>query len=192
MFVWVNIAFKRLRLYHDGACWEQWYFDQCAATQECHAGDSGHDTYHSIHTWGQPVVVLSIVVERHTGIHNYPMICLTRSGNPSLTFYTHQRMLNFMMLLYMVVISQKPGRKCTMPSLELGICGMRIHSYFMLIKVGHCVIKERQHFSFKRTHFQKEFKSITLKQGIIKAKAMEKIVKTLFELASSILEIYLF
>ena len=48
----VNVAFKHLRSYHDGACFLQWYFDQCAATQKCHAADTGHDTppRHSIDT----------------------------------------------------------------------------------------------------------------------------------------------
>ena len=47
---------------------------QCAATQECHAADTGHDTppCHSIQTRGGPVAVLSIDVERHTGIHSHP------------------------------------------------------------------------------------------------------------------------
>ena len=92
------------------------YFDPCDATEECHATDTGHDTppRHRIQTQGRPVVVLSLDVERHTGIHNYPFNILgkTRSGNPSTTFHTHQRILNFLML---VVVSQKLGRKCTVP-----------------------------------------------------------------------------
>ena len=66
----VNVAYKHLRSYRD--------FGQCAATQECHATDTGHDNppSHSIQTQGRPVVVLSIDVERHTGIHNYPFKCL--------------------------------------------------------------------------------------------------------------------
>ena len=71
-----NVTFKHVRSHHDGACLYQWYFDQCAATQGCQAEDTGHDTppRHSIHvkTQGRPVVVPSIDVERHTGIHNYP------------------------------------------------------------------------------------------------------------------------
>ena len=37
---------------------------------------TGHDTppSHSIQTRGRPVVVLSIYVERHSGIHNYPFL----------------------------------------------------------------------------------------------------------------------
>ena len=40
-------------------------FYQCAATQECHAADTGHGTppRHSILTQGRPAVVLSIDVE---------------------------------------------------------------------------------------------------------------------------------
>ena len=70
----LNVAFKHLRSYRDGAYLLQWYFDQCAATQECHAADTGHDTppHHSIQTQGRPVAVLSIDVERHTGRHRYP------------------------------------------------------------------------------------------------------------------------
>ena len=39
-----------------------WYFDQCAATQECHATDTGHDTppRHNMQTWVRYVAVLSI------------------------------------------------------------------------------------------------------------------------------------
>ena len=72
------MAFKHLRSYRDSAQLMQWYFDQCAATQECHAADRGHDAppCHSIQTQGRPVVVLSIDVERHTGSHNYPFKCL--------------------------------------------------------------------------------------------------------------------
>ena len=45
-----------------------------AATQECHAADTGHDTpaRHSIQTQGPPVAVLSFDVEHHTGMHSYP------------------------------------------------------------------------------------------------------------------------
>ena len=68
------------------------YFDQCPATQECHAADTGHDT--------RPVTVC-----RHRADLPlcYPMLSKdtleyttspfnvlghTRSGNPSLTFHT--------------------------------------------------------------------------------------------------------
>ena len=69
-----KVTFEHLRSYCDAACLEQCYFDQYAATQKFHATDTVHDTtsHHSIHTQDQPVVVLSIDVERHTGIHNYP------------------------------------------------------------------------------------------------------------------------
>ena len=48
------------------------------ATQKGHAADTGHDTpsHHSIQTRGRHVPVLSIDVERHTGIHSYPFLCL--------------------------------------------------------------------------------------------------------------------
>ena len=50
----------------------QCYFEQCAATQECHSADTGHDAppLHSIQTHCRPVIVLFIDVERHTGIQN--------------------------------------------------------------------------------------------------------------------------
>ena len=75
-------------------------------SQKCHAADTGHDTqpYHSIQTQGRPIVVLSIDVERHTGIHNYGthfnVLGQTRSRNPSPNFHTHQRMHNSMMLIW--------------------------------------------------------------------------------------------
>ena len=64
-----NVALKHLRSYHDGAS-----FEQCADTQEFHAADTEHDTptRHNIQTRDRPVAVLSIDVERHTGIHSYP------------------------------------------------------------------------------------------------------------------------
>ena len=88
-----NVAFKHPRSYHDGDFLWQWYFDQCAATQECHAADTGHDTpsRHSIQTQGRPVAVLSIDVERHTGIHtatNLNVLGKTRPGNHPPTFPT--------------------------------------------------------------------------------------------------------
>ena len=53
-------------------------FDQCSATQECHAIGTGHYTppRDSIQTQGRTVLVLSIDVEPHTGIHKYPFQCL--------------------------------------------------------------------------------------------------------------------
>ena len=52
-----DIAFKRLRSYRDGA-----YLYQCAATQECHAADTGHPTSSQYTDTGRSVVVLSIDV----------------------------------------------------------------------------------------------------------------------------------
>ena len=67
-----NVAFKHLRSYCDGA-----YLLVVAvatATQKCLGTDRGYDTpsRHSIQTHCRPVIVLSIDVEYHTGIHNYP------------------------------------------------------------------------------------------------------------------------
>ena len=115
-----NIAFKPLTSYRVSTCLQQWFFDQCAAAQECHATDTGHDTRpcHSIQSQGRPVAVLSIDMERHTGIHNYHFNVLgqTRSGNPSLTFHTHPSEAYY---AARVVVSQKLGRKCTVTA---GVC----------------------------------------------------------------------
>ena len=47
--------------------------DQCTATMERHAEDTGHDTpsCHSIQAMGLPVVALSIGVVCYTGSHSY-------------------------------------------------------------------------------------------------------------------------
>ena len=140
-----NVAFKYLTSYLDDPCLQQWYFDQCAATQECHAADTGHDTppRHSIQTRGQPVV-LSFDVEGHTGIHNYPFECheilCVKSPDDSLQWQLRKMqikngaknskkfILSFCICkksfptntqLYdgdMVIISRKLDRKCTVPT----------------------------------------------------------------------------
>ena len=63
-----------------------------------------HDTppHHSIHTRGWPITVLSIDVERHTGIYSYPnLMSRVRPAHKILPWSsTHnQWMLNIMMLL---------------------------------------------------------------------------------------------
>ena len=67
------------------------------------ATDTGHDIppRHSVQTQGRPVIVLSIDVKRHTGIHNthFNVLGKTRPGNPYPTFHTQQRTLNSMMLI---------------------------------------------------------------------------------------------
>ena len=59
---------------------------------------------HSIQTQGQPVVVLSIGVERHITLEyiatHFNVLGKTRPGNPSPTLHTHQRTLNSKMLLW--------------------------------------------------------------------------------------------
>ena len=64
-----------------------------------------------IQTRPRHVAVLSIDLERHT---HFNVLGKTRPGNPSPTFHTHQRTLNFMILIHadMVVVSRKLGRKC--------------------------------------------------------------------------------
>ena len=91
----INVDFKHLRSYRDGGFLYQWSFDHCAATQECYAADTGHDAppRHSIQTRVRTVVVISINVERYTGMHNYRgfnFLGQIRSGNPSPTYQTHQ------------------------------------------------------------------------------------------------------
>ena len=86
-----NFIFKHLRSYCDSACLWQWYFDQCAATQECHTADTRHDSpiRHSIQTQGL----------EYTTTH-FNVLGKTWQRNPSPTFHTHQRTLNSMMLLW--------------------------------------------------------------------------------------------
>ena len=108
-----------LSSYRDSAYSQQLYFDQCAATQEFHAADTGHNmpTRHSIQTQGQPVDVLSIDVECHTGIPNYPIWCLgsDRIGK-SLPDRPHTPANAQLHDAVMVVVSQTLGWKCTVPT----------------------------------------------------------------------------
>ena len=69
-----NVAFKHLSHVATLPTCSNGTSTKSASTHECHAADTGHDTppRHSIQTQGRPVVVLSIIVERHNGIHNYP------------------------------------------------------------------------------------------------------------------------
>ena len=110
-FVFVCLGFN------DSAYLWQWYFDQCVAKLECLAADTGHDTppchKYSIQTQGRPVM-LSTDVERHTGINNYPFLCLgsdsTMKSFPDLPHTTSNAQLYDAVL---VVVSQELGRKCT-------------------------------------------------------------------------------
>ena len=120
----ITVTFKHLRSYHDGVCFLQWYFDQCAATQVCHAADTGHVTppRHSVQTRDRPIAVLSIDVQRHTGIHSYPFRCLgsdpIRKSVPDLP---HTPATAQLYGAVMVVVSQKLGRKyCTNQVLNPG------------------------------------------------------------------------
>ena len=86
-----------------------------------------HPNCHSIQTRGRHVDVLSIDVERHTGIHSYPFQCLgqTRPGNPSPTFHTHQRTLNW---FWYGGSKSEAQQKVPCPlGFELGTCGVRLH-----------------------------------------------------------------
>ena len=81
------MSLSHLRPYRDDAFLWQWYFLQCAATPECHAADTGHDSppHHStcIQSRGRHVVLLYIDVERHTvyTITHFNMLGQTRPGN---------------------------------------------------------------------------------------------------------------
>ena len=84
------------------------YFEQCAATQECHAIDAGHDTppCHRIQT---TVVGLSVDVKRHTGIHDFQNVLgHNRPGYLSLPSTHHEAV--------MVVVREQLDRKCTVPA----------------------------------------------------------------------------
>ena len=109
-----NVSFKHLRSYRNDAYLQQCYFDQCAATQECHAANTGHDTpsRHSIQTRGRPVVVLSIDVKRHIGIHNDPFQCLGSDPiEKSSLDLPHTPATAQPYDAVMVVVSRKLGRK---------------------------------------------------------------------------------
>ena len=66
----------------------------------CRRHRTWHPPRHSIQTQGRHVVVLSIDVERYTEYitTHFNVLGQTRSGHPSSTFQTHQRMLKFRML----------------------------------------------------------------------------------------------
>ena len=119
-----NITFKDLRSYHDSVCFL--LLSIC-----CHTGMP-----RSIHTqytyMGQPVLVLYIDVERHTGIHNYPFQCLGSDpiwkSSPDLHHTP----------AVVVVVSQKLSRSVPYPpGLQPRTCGVRIRfitlsAYFLM------------------------------------------------------------
>ena len=94
----LDVAFKHLRSYRDGNFLKQSYFDQSAATQECHAVNTVHETptRHSIQTQGRPLVLIYIDVEYITT--NFNVFGQTRSGNLFPTFHTHQLTFDCMMV----------------------------------------------------------------------------------------------
>ena len=106
-------------------CSRSKYFDQCAATLECHAAATGHDTptRHSIQTQGRPVAVLSTDVECHTGIHSYSFKCLGSDPN-----HPHTPATAKLYDAVMVVVSQKLGGKVIL-TIHLKVCfftGLRL------------------------------------------------------------------
>ena len=68
---------------------------------------------HSIQTQGRPVVVLSIDVERHTGIHNNPLLCLCADDREIFVGLPHTPVNAQLYDAVILVVSQKLGRKCT-------------------------------------------------------------------------------
>ena len=100
---------------HDGACLILW--PMCCHTELPWGRYRAlHPPRHSIQTRGRPVVVLSIDVERHTGIHNYNFNVLgkTRSGLlPRPSNHTSKRSTYS---ADMVVVSQKLDRKWNVPT----------------------------------------------------------------------------
>ena len=71
---------------------------------------------HSIQTQGWPVVVLSIDVERHTGIHNNPLLCLWADPiGKSFLDLPHTPVNAQLYDAVILVVIQKLGRKCTVP-----------------------------------------------------------------------------
>ena len=128
-FVWLFV-FKHLRSYHDSACLKQWYFDQFAATQECHAADTGM-TSHPVTVYRQGAdlslcypLMWNVTLE-YTATH-FNVLGQTRLGNPSPTFHTLQT-LNFLMLVWWSSVRSSVESVPYPPGLEPGTCGVRIH-----------------------------------------------------------------
>ena len=90
LFVWVFSLL--LNIWGHITTLKLWYFDQNAVTQECMPQTHDMTPHHSIQTRGYPVAVLSIEMERHTGVHNYLFECLGEDPTVKsfLTFHTHQ------------------------------------------------------------------------------------------------------
>ena len=86
----------------------------CHTGMPCRRQDICTSSRHSIETRGRPVAVLSIDVERHTGIPNYQFYCLgsdpIRKSVPGLLHTSAYAQLYDDV---MVVVSQKLGKKCT-------------------------------------------------------------------------------
>ena len=86
---------------------------------ECHAADTGRDTppRNNIQLQGRHVVVFFIDVECLTGIRNYPFECLglypTEKSFPDLPHTPANAQLYDTLT---VVLSQRLGRKCTVPT----------------------------------------------------------------------------
>ena len=76
-------------------------FDQCAAKQECHAADTGHDiiiVYRRRANLSLCYPLMWNVILEYTSIH-FNILSQTRPRNRSPIIHPHQRTLNFMMLL---------------------------------------------------------------------------------------------
>ena len=72
----------------------QCYFDQCAATQECHAADTGHETHPvTVYRHGADLslcypLMWNVTLEYTPVAIHFNVFGKTRPGNPSSTFHT--------------------------------------------------------------------------------------------------------
>ena len=110
---------------------KQWCFDQCAATHDCLATDLGHDTppCHSIYRHRADLSLCYPLMWNFTleYTNHFNILGQTRSGRTFLTFHTHQRTLNFMMLIWWWSVRSLVENVQYPPSLEPGNSGVRIH-----------------------------------------------------------------
>ena len=87
-----------------------------------------HPTPSQYTIYGRPVVVLSIDVERHTRIHNYPLYCLgSDPTGKSFLDLRHTTASAQHYEAFIVVIRRSLESVSYPPSLEPGTCGVRIH-----------------------------------------------------------------
>ena len=101
------------------------------ATQVCHATDTGHDTppvsgYKHRADLSLCFPLMWNITLEYTTTH-FNVLGQTRSWNPSSTFHTHQRTLNFMMLIWWLSVRSSGESVPYPPGLEPRTCGVWIH-----------------------------------------------------------------